>query len=358
MARERVAVALSGGVDSAVAAALLLDQGHDVIGLTMHLWRELSPPAQAQNASPQHPIEKARRVADVLQIPFHVIDAQAPFRHHVVEPFVAGYAAGLTPNPCLLCNRHIKFGYLLQMAANLGADRLATGHYVRTRLGLDGKTWQLLKGVDPSKDQSYVLYMLGQSELSRAVFPLGEWTKGQVRKMARERGLPSAYSKESQDLCFLPDNDYRRFLQQVVPEAFTPGPILDTDGHEIGRHKGLASYTIGQRSGIGIAAPEALYVLGLDAERNALLVGPRRALGRDSLAAHSVRWVSGQPPSGPIAAMVKIRYKARPIRATIIPLPGERAQVLLSEPLRDVTPGQGVVFYDDELVLGGGVIAR
>lgn len=358
MAKECVAVALSGGVDSAVAAALLLDQGHDIIGLTMHLWHAPSSPGDAGKSLPQHQIEQARRVADVLHIPFHVVDAQAPFKHHVVEPFVAGYAAGLTPNPCLLCNRHIKFGYLLQVAANLGARRLATGHYVRTRLGPDGKTWQLLRGVDRSKDQSYVLYMLGQPELSQAVFPLGTWTKDQVRRMAQERDLPVANSEESQDICFLPDNDYRRFLRQTVPEAFTPGPILDTDGRMIGHHKGLASYTIGQRSGIGIAASEALYVLDMDVEQNALLVGPKQALGRDSLAAHSVRWVSGHPPGDPIAAMVKIRYKARPVQATILALPGERARVLLSEPLRDVTPGQGVVFYDDELVLGGGVIAR
>ena len=358
MARERIAVALSGGVDSAVAAALLLDQGFDVIGLTMHLWRHSSAPTEAEADISQGPVEKARQVANALQIPYHVVDARLLFKRRVVEPFVAEYSSGLTPNPCLLCNRHLKFGYLLSMAADLGADRLATGHYARTRLGPDGRTWQLLKGADPSKDQSYVLYMLGQEQLPRVTFPLGAWTKQAVREMARERGLPAAYGEESQDLCFLPDNDYRRFLRQVAPDAFTAGPILDVDGREIGQHQGLPAYTIGQRSKIGIAAAEALYVLGTDAGRNALLVGPKRALGRNSLTAHGVSWVSGKPPSGRTAVLVKIRYKARPVQATVEPLPGEHATVLLSEQLCDVTPGQGVVFYDDEIVLGGGIIAR
>ena len=364
MAEKRVAVALSGGVDSAVTALILMDSGHQVMGLTMRLWREplgadsdetgKTPPVEVEPCSP---VESARRVADALGIPLHVVDVEQPFRRQVVDAFTAEYAAARTPNPCLYCNRYIKFGLLLSEALRLGNECLATGHYARTRRLPEGQ-WQLLKGVDDRKDQSYVLYGLGQEQLSRALFPLGTWTKQETIALARHRDLPVPYDAESQDLCFVPDNDYRRFLRRYAPQVWTPGPIVDIDGRELGQHQGLVSYTIGQRSGIGIPASEALYVVRMDARANALVVGPKSALGCDRFVAGDVNWVSGTAPPTPVTAQVKIRYRARLARATVIPLTGERAQITLVEPLCDVTPGQGVVFYADDVVLGGGLIER
>ena len=348
-----MAVALSGGVDSAVTAMLLAEQGYEVIGVHMHLWRE--PPEEGALPLPD-PAVNARRVARALDIPFYVVDLVRPFKRLVVDPFIAGYRAGRTPNPCLFCNRRIKYGALLRWAIAHGARWLATGHYARVRLAPDGRTWQLLRGVDRRKDQSYVLYALGQEELARVMWPLGEKSKDWVRRVAAERGLPVTHAVESQDLCFIPDNDYRRFLRRYAPQALVPGPILDSSGREIGRHKGLAGYTVGQRRGLGIAAPEALYVLRLDPSRNALIVGPRRELGRDRLIAEDVHWVSGRPPDGPVSAGVKIRYRAPPAPAVVVPMPGARAEVRFARPLRDITPGQGAVFYDGEVVLGGGII--
>ncbi len=355
MCPERVAVALSGGVDSAMAAALLVEQGHEIFGITMNTWQE-TPPNDDQPARPA-PAQGARQVAESLDIPLHVIDAVAPFKRHVVDRFIAEYSAGRTPNPCLYCNRRLKFGALLKRALDLGADRFATGHYARVRRTPEAG-WQLLRGIDPRKDQSYALYMLGQTELARLLFPLGALTKDRVREMAAARGLPAAHSQESQDLCFVYDNDYRRFLNRYAPQSLIPGPIFDRSGREVGRHRGLAAYTIGQRGGLGIAAPEALYVLDIDTAQNALIVGPQRELGRDRLIAGQVRWVSGVAPRAPVAVSAKIRYRARPAQAVVTPLDHNQVDVRFSRPLRDITPGQGVVFYDGQVVLGGGLIAR
>ncbi len=354
----RVAVALSGGVDSAVAAALLLEQGFEVFGVTMRLWHE--PPSGPDVPPLPDPADGAGRVAQTLGIPLHVVDARELFRQQVVERFIAEYGAGRTPNPCLYCNRQVKFGFLFEQALALGADRFATGHYARVRRkpddAPDGATWQLLKGVDRGKDQSYVLYVLGQRELSRTLFPLGEWTKSDVRQMAARRGLVAAPTAESQDLCFVCDGDYRRFLQRYAPQAFAPGPILDVNGREIGRHKGLACYTVGQREGMGIAAPEALYVLRVDAARNALIAGPRRELGSDCLIAGEVNWIAGLPPVGQVAVEAKIRYRATTAPAMVTPRPDGCVRVQFPEPLRDISPGQGVVFYQGDVTLGGGII--
>jgi tRNA-specific 2-thiouridylase len=352
-----IAVALSGGIDSAMAAALLIEKGHRVIGITMRTWQE--PPEGELHPLPD-PAQGAQRVAYALGIPLHIVDAVQPFKRHVVDRFISEYSAARTPNPCLYCNRHIKFGYLLKYALNLGVEKFATGHYARIRLAPDGRTWQLLKGIDKRKDQSYVLYMLGQNELARILFPLGTLTKDRVREMAIERQLPVVHAKESQDLCFVCDNDYRRFLRRFVPQSLEPGPILDSTGRQVGQHKGLAAYTIGQRSGLGIAAPQALYVLHLDVSRNALIVGPKCELGVDRLLAHDVHWINEHPPDKALTVMAKIRYKARPAQAVVTPLDGNRVQVHFAEPLRDITPGQGVVFYSlsasENIVLGGGLI--
>jgi tRNA-specific 2-thiouridylase len=353
---ERVVVAMSGGVDSSVAAALLVEQGYEVIGVMLRLWAELSAGEASLNrcCSPEA-VNDARRVAARLGIPFYLRNVEEAFKARVVDYFIAGYAAGETPNPCLACNRDIRFGLLLRHALGLGATYLATGHYARVRRGPDGR-YQLLKGVDERKDQSYPLHVLGQEQLAHALFPLGAFTKAQVREMARARGLPVADKAESQELCFIADDDYRRFLRHWAPQVARPGPILDRRGRVLGEHQGLFSYTIGQRKGLGLSSPVPLYVLEIDADRNALIVGTAEELGRRELTAREVNWIAGEPPAGPIAVTARIRYKAREVPATVTPLPDRRAAVSFATALRDITPGQAVVFYEGEVCLGGGII--
>jgi tRNA-specific 2-thiouridylase len=331
-----------------------VELGHDVVGVMMRLWAEEGQSGATNRCCSIEAVEDARRVCETLGIPFHVINYEREFKREVVDLFIAEYARGRTPNPCLACNRRIKFDLLLRRALTMDAQYLATGHYARVRQ-VNGR-YQLLKGLDEEKDQSYVLYMLGQRELQHLLLPLGDYTKEQVRAMARQRGLPVADRAESQDLCFLTDNDYRRFLQAQAPEAVRPGPILDTAGRTIGQHKGLPFYTIGQREGLGIAAPEALYVMQMDVSRNALVVGTKAELGRRELVATEVHYISGQIPHGPLEITAKIRYRAVESEALLTPLEDGRAQVTFAQPQRDITPGQGIVFYQGEAVLGGGII--
>jgi tRNA-specific 2-thiouridylase len=345
----RVVVAMSGGVDSSVAAALLVEQGYEVVGVMMRLWAE----GENRCCAPQA-VEDARRVAAKLDIPFYLVNYETEFKACVVDYFVAEYSRGRTPNPCLACNRHIRFGRLLGHAGVLGAASLATGHYAR--IDEVGSHLRLRMGIDAGKDQSYVLYMLGQAELRRVLFPVGAYVKSEVRELARRWDLPVADKDESMELCFITDDDYRRFLRERAPEAVRPGPILSTEGQEIGQHQGLPFYTVGQRRGLGIAAPEALYVIRLDVARNALVVGPERELGRQRLIADRVSYVSGKPPGGPVGVQAKIRYKATLADATWTPLDGSRASVEFDTPLRDITPGQAVVAYQGDVVLGGGTI--
>jgi tRNA-specific 2-thiouridylase len=350
-------VAMSGGVDSSTAALLLVEQGHEVIGVMMRLWAE--PVADERSAhnrccSPEA-VAEARRVADQLDMPFYLINFAHPFRHQVVDYFVREYSRGRTPNPCLMCNRHIKFGRLLAQARAMGADYLATGHYARI-CRTEGRA-RLLRGRDGRKDQSYMLYMLGQEELSHAIFPLGDYTKRQVRDLAAARGLVVASRPESQDLCFVADGDYRRFLRAHAPDALRAGPIVDRSGRVLGEHEGFPFYTIGQRRGLGISADEPLYVLELDPERNAVVVGVAEELGRRELLAEEVSYVAGEPSPGPLRVTAKIRYRAHEAPASWIPQGGGRARVVFDRHQRDITPGQGVVAYQGEALIGGGVIA-
>lgn len=358
-AETTVVVAMSGGVDSSVAAALLVQQGYNCIGVMMRLWAEVGQGEGSTNkCCSLESVHDARRVADELGIPFYLINVEQPFKQKVVDFFVAGYSRGITPNPCLECNRHIRFDYLLNYARRLGADYLATGHYARLRRAADGKV-HLLKGVDAAKDQSYVLSVLGQAELNDLLFPIGDYPKQEVRAMAAVRGLPVASKHDSMDLCFIVDDDYRRFLQQWAAEAMQPGPIVDRQGREYGQHTGLPGYTIGQRRGLGISgAAEPMFVLELDRARNALIVGPAAELGCAVLAAEQLNWTLDVPPADGARVQCKIRYKAQAVDCTLHPCAGGRAVVRFDAPLRDVTPGQGAVFYNGDICLGGGIIAE
>lgn len=352
--KKTVVVALSGGVDSSVCAALMKERGYDVIGMMLRLWSV--PGKEAENrCCTVDAMNQARRIAAQLEIPFYAIDAKEFFRETVVDYFLDGYAQGVTPNPCLVCNQHIRWGVLLDRALAVGADFMATGHYARLRNTRAGHT-QLLRGVDKQKDQSYFLHLLNQEQLAHTLLPLGGLTKMQVREMAHRFNLPTADRPDSQDLCFLGDDTLESFLIQQAPETLNPGPILNTQGEEIGQHRGLAFYTIGQRRGLGIAAPRPLYVIEKDIENNALIVGYREELGRDRLTAHDVNWIAGQPPENPIRAEIKIRYKARSVWGQVMPLGKSKVEIQFEESLRDITPGQAAVFYDGDICLGGGTI--
>lgn len=351
----RVVVAMSGGVDSSVAAALLVEQGFEVIGIMLRLWSELAPGVDSSNrCCAPDAVDSARAVAYRLGIPFYLVNAEAQFRAAVVDHFIAQYAAGRTPNPCVVCNSRIRFGYLLDYARSLGVERLATGHYARVTRSAEGAA-ELRRGVDADKDQSYVLHGLTQEQLASVLFPLGSYTKAAVRALAAQRGLPSAGRTESMDLCFAADGDYRRFLRDWAPGSSMPGPIVNEHGDVLGSHRGLAFYTVGQRHGLRIAAARPLYVLQLRTADNALVVGDVERLAATSVTVRPAHWISGKAPAGPIRATVEVRYRSEPAAATVVPA-GAGACVRFDAPVRCAAPGQSAVFYQDDLCLGGGVI--
>ena len=350
---SKVVVAMSGGVDSSVAAALLKEQGYDVIGMMLRLWSEPGKEDTNRCCTPDS-MAQARRVAAKLEIPFYVIDAKDVFRETVVEYFLDGYARGETPNPCLICNRKIRWTFLLDHALALGADYMATGHYVRIQ-NVEGRM-QLLRAVDKNKDQSYVLHVLTQEKLKHALFPVGDYPKPEIRQIAEKYGLPAASRKDSQDLCFLAGEDYRNFLQRNAAEMLKAGEIVTREGETLGTHNGLANYTIGQRKGLGVASPVPLYVLGKNAAKNTLIVGEQSELGSQELTARDVSWVSGEVPSEPFQAEVKIRYTAKEASAWVTPIGQDQAQVRFEAPQRDITAGQAAVFYQGDLLIGGGII--
>src|SRR5258708_33697651 len=326
----RVVVGMSGGVDSSVAAALLKEQGYDVVGIMLRLWSEPTLDDDEESAAENRccsleSMADARRVATALDIPFYILNVEQPFRETIVDFFYDEYAAGRTPNPCLRCNRTIRFTLLLERALALGAEYLATGHYVRVDDDPATGRRRLRRGASDEKDQSYVLHVLSQQQLRHALFPLGEYIKPQVRQMAAERGLPVANKAESQELCFVAHNDYRGFLRRyaestgrALPGA---GPIVDQGGQVLGEHQGLAAYTIGQRKGLGVMAREPLHVLRLDAARNTLVVGPAAALERDTFTLRQTTYPSGEAPCGPFAAQINVRSKPPPSPASPTPLP-------------------------------------
>jgi len=350
----KVVVAMSGGVDSSVAAVLLKEQGYEVIGMMLRLWSEPGREESNRCCTPDS-MAQARRVAAKLDIPFYVIDAKEVFRETVVQYFLDGYARGETPNPCLICNRQIRWTFLLDHALALGADFMATGHYARVKEDAQGNV-QLLRAVDRNKDQSYVLHVLTQDKLRHALFPVGEYTKPEIRQIAEKHGLPTASRKDSQDLCFLAGDDYRNFLQRNAVEMLMAGDIVTREGKSLGLHTGLANYTIGQRKGLGIASPVPLYVLGKNAADNALIVGTIDELGSQELIARDVNWGTHETPDEPFRAEVKIRYTAKEAEAWVRSIGQDQVQVTFDAPQRDITAGQAAVFFQGDVLIGGGII--
>ena len=356
---ERIVVGLSGGVDSSVAAAVLVEQGFDVVVITLRVWPwQPSEDVARRFGSCCSPatVDDARQVARRLDIPYYLLNSEAEFDRTVISNFAREYEAGRTPVPCTVCNRDVKFGSLLDRARAWDAAAVATGHYARiTRDAATGRHL-LWRGVDTQKDQSDFLWPLSQSQLGAARFPVGGLTKAEVRDRARALGLVTADKPESQEICFIPDDDYRGFLRRRIPQAFTPGPIVDGSGRVLGQHEGLADFTVGQRRGLGLATGRALYVTALDPGRNAVVVGEAREVEAETVSAEQVNWIAIERLEGSLEVTAQIRHRHKPAPATVRPC-GQGVEVRFETPQWAPAPGQSVVFYQDDLVIGGGVIA-
>jgi len=351
----RIVVAMSGGVDSSVAAALLAEQGHDVVGLSMQLYDQRGGEQTWGSCCTLDDLHDARRVASVIGFPHYIVNFERQFRETVISNFVQEYASGRTPLPCAHCNSDLKFSTLLERARGLGAEHVATGHYARVERDVTGR-WLLKRSADSEKDQSYFLFSLTQDQLARAVFPVGTLAKSEVRIQARRLGLSVAEKPDSQEICFIPDGDYAMFIERNEPAVARAGAIVDEHGRQLGTHGGIHRFTIGQRKGLGIASTIPLYVLRIDPDAGNVMVGPRSALERTRMAASGVNWIAIDAPAEPVRVTAQIRHRHKPAAGVVCALPDGGAEMIFDDPQAAITPGQAVVFYDDDTVIGGGWI--